>query len=163
MIKSRYLTGLLGLSLSLTVLLAACGPGGTSTPHAGGLPLRFAGGHGGALRLSRPLGRASPFYPRNLALRRRAVLLFRRGRRHRPHRQPGGWHRRGLLLHPERGGGGVFHGGCRQLLSLYGQPVTAIPSPWSGRTAPPSTSPTSLRRAPMPSSSTAIRSWPIWP
>ena len=32
MIKSRYLTGLLGLSLSLTVLLAACGPGGTSTP-----------------------------------------------------------------------------------------------------------------------------------
>ena len=28
MIKSRYLTGLLGLSLSLTVLLAACGPGG---------------------------------------------------------------------------------------------------------------------------------------
>ena len=32
MIKSRYLTGLLGLSLSLTVLLAACCPGGTSTP-----------------------------------------------------------------------------------------------------------------------------------
>ena len=32
MIKSRYLTGLLGLSLSLTVLLAACGPGGTGTP-----------------------------------------------------------------------------------------------------------------------------------
>ena len=32
MIKSRYLTGLLGLSLSLTGLLAACGPGGTGTP-----------------------------------------------------------------------------------------------------------------------------------
>ena len=32
-------------------------------PHAVGLPLRFAGGHGGALRLSRPLGRAGPFTP----------------------------------------------------------------------------------------------------